>query len=111
MKKFALSFKHPISKKLFLYTFTYGFIFGCAGSLSLPGLFSSAGERGYSLVVAHSVPTAVASRVTEHRLQSAGSTAVAHRRSCFLTCGIFLNQGSHPCLSLALAGGFFSSEP
>ena len=47
-----------LPSKLFLYTFTYGFIFGCAGSLSLPGLFSSAGERGYSLVVAHSVPTA-----------------------------------------------------
>ena len=41
MKKFALSFKHPISNKRFLYNLIYGFIFGCAH-----GLFSSLGEWG-----------------------------------------------------------------
>ena len=36
--------------------------------------------------------------VVVHGLQSAGSVAVAHRLSCSAVCGIFLDQGSNPCL-------------
>ena len=32
------------------------------------------------------------------RFQSTGSIAVVHRLSCFMSCGIFLDQGSNLCL-------------
>ena len=44
------------------------------------------------------------------RLQSTSSIAVAQGLSCFGACGIFLDQRSNS-LSLALAGGFFTTEP
>ena len=66
---------------------------------------------GYSLVVVCKLLIAVASLAGEHRLwgvrasvvaapglQSAGSTAVEHGRSCSTGCGIFPDQGLHPCL-------------
>ena len=33
-----------------------------------------------------------------HRLQSTGSVVVAHRLSCSMACGIFLDQGLNLCL-------------
>ena len=39
-----------------------------------------------------------ASVVVAHGLQSTGSVVVAHRLSCSTACGIFLDQGSNPCL-------------
>ena len=36
--------------------------------------------------------------VVAHGLQSTGSVVVVHRLSCFAACGIFLDQGSSPCL-------------
>ena len=44
-------------------------------------------------------------------LWSTGFTAVVHRLSCSETCGTFLDQGSNSFVSLALAGGYFTSEP
>ena len=47
------------------------FIFGCAGSLLLQGLFSSCSDRGYSLFAVRGFLTEVASLVAEHRLEGA----------------------------------------
>ena len=44
------------------------FIFGCAGSSLLHGVFSSCGGQGYSLVVMHRLLIAVGSLVVEHGL-------------------------------------------
>ena len=75
------------------------------------------GNRDFSLVAVHRLLIAVACLV-EHGLQSAwasiaaargsavvglrlcsaGAVVVAHRLSCSMTCGIFPNQGSNPCL-------------
>ena len=38
-----------------IYMYTYVFIFGCAGSLLLLGLFSSCRSRGYSVVAGTSL--------------------------------------------------------
>ena len=46
----------------------YLFIFGCAGSSLLPGLFSSCGEWGLHFVAASGLLIAVASLVAKHRL-------------------------------------------
>ena len=46
----------------------YLFIFVCAGSSLLDGLFSSWEGRGSSLVVVHGLPIAMAFLVVEHRL-------------------------------------------
>jgi len=53
---------------------------------------------GYSPVVMRGLLIAVASLVAGHRLQSSGSQAGAHGLSCSRACGIFLDQGSNPCL-------------
>ena len=86
------------------------FIFGRAGSSLLPGLFSSC-SRVYSLVVAHRLLTAVAYLFAEHglhgvwaqqlRLQGSGAQAQqlwSMNLSSSTVCGIFLDQGSNPCL-------------
>ena len=52
----------------------------------------------------------VGSVVVAPRLQSTGSTVVAHGLSCSVPCAIFLDQGSNWRL-LHLAGGFFTTEP
>ena len=85
------------------------FIFGCVGS-SLPcGLFSSCSAQvsdcsGFS-VAAHRLWMHglqqlwhLASAVVVPRPQSTGSIVVAHRFSCSVASGIFLDQGSNPCL-------------
>ena len=46
----------------------YLFIFGCAGSSLLHGLFSGCSDGGYSLAVACRLLTVVASLVAEHSL-------------------------------------------
>ena len=75
-------------------------IFGCAGSSLLCRLFSSCCEHRLLTVA------------SPYRAQALGvdSAAVAHRLSCSLGCGIFLDQGSNPRL-LALAGGFCTTDP
>ena len=90
--------------------FIYLFIFGCFAACRLSLVAAS---RGYSLlqcmgfslrwrsmgsrrVVFSSYGTWV-SVVVACRLQSTGSVVVAHRLSCSVTCGIFLDQGSNPC--------------
>ena len=68
-------------------------------------------SRGYSLPAILRLLVAVASLVAEHglwvtwasvvvvsRLQSTGSIVVAHGLSCPMACGLFLDQGSNPCL-------------
>ena len=44
------------------------YIYACAGSLLLHGLFFSCGERGYSLVAVHRLLIAGASLLVDHRL-------------------------------------------
>ena len=43
-------------------------------------------------------------------LQNVSSVVGVHGLSCFVACGIFLNQGLNPC-SPALAGRFLSTGP
>ena len=53
-------------------------------------------SRGYSLVAVPGFLTAVASLVEEPRLQGVrAAVVVAHRLSCPVARGIFLDQGSH----------------
>ena len=86
---------------LFIY-----FVLGYAESSLLGGLLSSFSEWAYSLDAVWGLCIVVASLVTEHRLWvlglqwllHMGSTVVALRLSCSLACGIFLFQGSNPCL-------------
>ena len=67
----------------------YLFVFGCTGSSLL--------LVGYSLVVVHRL-IYVISPVAEHGLQSLGSRVVACGLSYPTACGVFLDQGSNPCL-------------
>ena len=94
--------KNHLTNYLFIY-----FVFGCAGSLLLCGLFSSCGEQGLLFIVAHRLLIAVASLVL---LQNMGFRArrpqflrhvslvvVAHGLSCSVACWIFLHQGPNQC--------------
>ena len=80
-------------------------------------------SRGYSLTVVHRLLTAVASFVVEHRLyraqglSSCGSQVLEHRLSgcgaqalLLHSMGLLPRSGIKP-VSLALAGGFFTTEP
>ena len=49
-------------------------------------------SRGYSLVAAYGLLTAVTSLVAEHGLLSAGSVVLVHGLSCPAACEIFLDQ-------------------
>ena len=53
---------------------------------------------GYCLVVMWGLLIGVISLVVEHRLHGTGLVVVAHGLSCSWACGIFLDQGSNPCL-------------
>ena len=88
----------------------YLFIFVRAGTLLLHELFSSCGEQellsscgGQAFHCSGSsccrtwAPGARAS-VVACGLQSSGLTVVVPRLSCSTACGIFLDQGSNPCL-------------
>ena len=98
------------------------FIFGCAGSLLLWGLFSSCRQRGLlsrrgawaSHCGGFSCRGAGALvRTGLHScspgLWSTGFVVVVHRLSCSVACRMLLDQGSNR--SLALQGKFFTSEP
>ena len=97
----SLSFKIFI---LFYLVLIHSFIFGCAGSLLLLGFFSSCGEWGLLLVAAPEPLLAVSSLALEHRLNSCGSWA-------WLLCSVWdLPRLRIEPVSLALAGGFFTTE-
>ena len=61
------------------------------------GLSLVAVGKSYSLVVVCRL-IYVISPVAEHGLQSLGSGVVARGLSCPTACGVFLDQGSNPCL-------------
>ena len=100
----SLHFLHlPVGPHGFYFLLKFHvFIFGCAGSLFC---------TSFSLITVHGLLIAVASRVAAHRLwnagtsvaapprpESVGSVVVALGLSCSTACGIFLDQGSNPCL-------------
>ena len=77
----------------------YLFIFGCAGSLSLFGLFSSCIERRLPIIAMRRVLIVVTPLVAVHRLQGVrASVVMAHRLGCSVSCGIFPDQGLNLCL-------------
>ena len=57
---------------IYIYNCIYLFVFVCAGSSLLCGLFSSLASGGSSLAGVHEWLIAVASLVEEHRLQAHG---------------------------------------
>ena len=61
------------------------------------GLSPAAASRVYSLVVVWELLVVVSSLVAEHRLSNTGLAVVGHGLSCFMACGIFLDQGSNQC--------------
>ena len=92
--------------------------------------FSSCGERGLLCAVVPGllIPVVslvqalglqefrhVGSTVSTPRLQGTASIVGAHRLSCSPTCGMFLDQGSNPCLlhwqSDSLSPSHQGSEP
>ena len=73
----------------------YLFGFGCAGSLLLRGFCLVAVSGGHSLDALYGLLIVATSLVVD---PSAGSTVVVHGLSCSTACGIFLDQGSNPCL-------------
>ena len=90
---FILTFKNCI------YVF-----FGCTGALFLHRLFSSCGQKGYSLliVVVHGIlisrsTWSTGSRVQTLWLRHMGPAVVVNGLSCSEACGIFPDQGLNPC--------------
>ena len=89
----------------------FSFIFSCAGSSLLQGLFSSCGKwdllsscsaqashcggssRGGAWALGHTGSVAVACG-----LWGTSSTVAAHRLGCSMACRIFPDQGSNSCL-------------
>ena len=62
---------------------------------------------GFSLAVEHGLLIEVASLVSEH----GASVFVAHSLSCFITCGIFLDQESIEPVPLSLKCEFLTTGP
>ena len=82
---------------IFIYLFTYLFIFGCVGSSFLCEGFLQLRQVGATL---HRGARASLSRPLLLRStgsRRAGSVVVAHGPSCSAACGIFPDQGSNPC--------------
>ena len=81
------------------------FIFGCAGSLLLCGLFSGCSKRGpLSSCGAwashcHGCSCSRARALARAGCSSCdgGLSSCVHRLSCSVACGIFSDQGSNPC--------------
>ena len=73
-------------------------------------LFSRFGGWGYYLVVVLGLLVAMVSLVAASRLWSIGLIIVVQGLSCSEACGIFPEPGIEP-VYLALAGGFFTTEP
>ena len=71
------------------------------------GLSLVAVSGGFSLAVVHGLLIEVASLVTEH----GASIFVAQSLSCFMTCGIFLDQESIEPVPLALKCEFLTTGP
>ena len=95
-------------------------MFDCAWSSLLHAAFSSCGEWGLlsscraqvspvltSPALQHGLQGTQASVVAARRLWSLGSVVGAHRPSCPVACGIFLDQTSNPCHHWALHFFFF----
>ena len=94
----------------------YLFIYGCARSSLLCGLFSSCSEQGQlcscNAWASYCIGFSCCGAQGMFRLQqlghlgsvvvapglSTGSVIVAHKLSCSAACGIFPDQGSNPCL-------------
>ena len=99
-------------RNLALITYFYLFIFGCVGSLLLPGFFSSWSEQrllsGCGAWVSH---CSVFSCCWAWALGCLNSVVVAHRLSCPAACGILLDQGSNLCLLLWQADSLPSEPP
>ena len=75
------------SSPFFSFSFFYTlFIFGSAGSLLLRGLFSSCSKWGCSLAAAPSS-------------RACGINCCSAQAQLLCDCGIFLGQGSIPCVS------------
>ena len=111
----TLQSEHVTFKKFHL------FMFGCVGlpccmQLSLAvlsgGCSPAAGLRLLlvltSPVVQHGLQGTQALVAAARRLWSLGSVVVAHRLSCPVACGIFLDQTSNPCHHWALHFFFFT---
>ena len=67
----------------------------------LHGLFSSCRELGLLFVAVLGLLITVASLIVEPGLWGTWASVVAvpgHKLSCSTACGIFLDQGSNPCL-------------
>ena len=120
----------PTFYKFFSFLKFYLFIFGCDVSSLLHRFSLVAASRGYTSAAVHRLPIAVVSLVAECWLEgrwasaaaapglnSCGSQAPEHKpNSCGtgaqLLQGMWDLPGSEiELLSLALAGGFFTSEP
>ena len=93
--------KKTNKQKLSFNKLFYLFIFGCAGSLLLHGLFSSCGEQGATLCCREQA----SHRCETHRLWSTGSTAVAKGLAALR------HVESSKSVSLISSGGFFPSGP
>ena len=80
---------------LFIYLFIYLWL--CWVFVSVRGLSPVAASRGHSSsqCVGLSLSRPLLLRSTGSR--RAGSVVVAHGPSCSAACGIFPDQGSHPC--------------
>ena len=85
--------KKTNKQKLSFNKLFYLFIFGCAGSLLLHGLFSSCGQQSGEQA-SHS------SGSSGCGAPARGSVVMVHRLSCSMTCGIFPDQESNLCLLL-----------
>ena len=101
MKRWALySFVYFIHSFIHHYLFLTGLGLCRRSSASLAAV-----SRSYSLVAVFRLLIAVSSLVAEHRLSvtqvlvvmACGLIVVAHRLSCPVACGIFLDQGSDLC--------------
>ena len=83
----------------------YSLVVVCVGFSLRWLLLWGTGSRG------HRLSGTQASAVATHGRSRWGSWALEHRLdSCSAACGIFLHQGIES-VSLALAGGFFTTEP
>ena len=74
------------------------FVFGCAGSLLVHGLFCSCGEVGLLSSCGAWALGHVGFSSVAPGLWSTGSVVDKHRLSCSKAYGIFLDQGLNPCL-------------
>ena len=79
------------------------FIFGCAGSSLLRGLFSSCSKQGLLSSCVRASHFRGFSYCRADALEcvgfgSCGSQTLEHRLSCSAVCGIFLDQGLNSCL-------------